>query len=122
MGDVRRFATKNHFASSTGTAPVSASSGNVQRHRLNRGGNRRPNRAIHTVALVQAQIDARDRAYMQRRRAEGKSWREDCEVPGSNPGPPTNFEFRIVVPALQQEAAGHTRGTDSLESRCDHAS
>ena len=76
VGDVRRFPSRNHFASATGTAPVPSSSGSVRRHRLNRGGNRRLNRALHTVALVQAQIDPRGRAYMQRRRAEGKSWRE----------------------------------------------
>jgi transposase len=75
-GDVRRFASKNQFASATGTAPVPASSGSVRRHRLNRGGNRRLNRAIHTIAMVQAQIDPRGRAYVERRRAEGKSWRE----------------------------------------------
>lgn len=76
VGDIRRFPSKNHFASATGTAPVPASSGTVRRHRLNRGGNRRLNRTIHTIALVQAQIDPRGRAYVQRRRAEGKSWRE----------------------------------------------
>lgn len=76
VGDVRRFASKNHFASATGTAPVPASSGSIRRHRLNRGGNRRLNRAIHTIAIVQAQIDPRGRAYVERRRAEGKSWRE----------------------------------------------
>jgi transposase len=74
--DIRRFASRNHFASATGTAPVPASSGSVRRHRLNRGGNRRLNRAIHTIALVQAQLDPRGRAYVERRRAEGKSWRE----------------------------------------------
>jgi transposase len=76
VGDVRRFPSRNHFASATGTAPVPSSSGSVRRHRLNRGGNRRLNRALHTVALVQAQIDPRGRAYLLRRRAEGKSWRE----------------------------------------------
>ena len=76
VGDVRRFASENHFASATGTAPVLASSGQVRRHRLNRGGNRRLNRAIHTIALVQAQIDPRGRVYVLRRRAEGKTWRE----------------------------------------------
>ena len=81
VGDVRRFASENHFASATGTAPVLASSGQVRRHRLNRGGNRRLNRAIHTVALVQAQIDPRGRAYVERRRTEGKSWREALRCP-----------------------------------------
>jgi transposase len=76
VGDVRRFASKNQFASAPGTSPIPASSGQVQRHRLNRGGNRRLNRAIHTVALVQARFDPLGRAYVLRRRAEGKTWRE----------------------------------------------
>jgi transposase len=41
VGDARRFASKAHFASYTGTAPIDASSGDNVRHRLNRGGNRR---------------------------------------------------------------------------------
>jgi transposase len=76
VGDVRRFPTRNHFASANGTAPIPASSGRVQRHRLNRGGNRQLNRAIHVIALTQSRIDPRARAYMNRRRAEGKSWQE----------------------------------------------
>jgi transposase len=55
---------------------VPVSSGQVNRHRLNRGGNRRLNWALHTVALAQARSDARARAYVQRRRAKGKTQRE----------------------------------------------
>ena len=73
VGDIRRFASKIHFASATGTAPLPTSSGTVRRHRLNRGGTRRLNRAIHTIALVQAQIDPRGRPYIQRRRAEARA-------------------------------------------------
>ncbi len=76
VGDVRRFRSAAHFAAANGTAPVPASSGQVERHRLNRGGNRRLNRALHTVALVQARSDPRARAYVARRRAEGKTQRE----------------------------------------------
>ncbi len=53
VGDVRRFRSKHHFASYTGTAPIDVSSGDQNRHRLNRGGNRRLNYALHTAALVQ---------------------------------------------------------------------
>ncbi len=76
VGDVRRFRSAAHFAAANGTAPVPASSGQVERHRLNRGGNRRLNRALHTVALVQARSDRRARAYVAKRRAEGKTQRE----------------------------------------------
>ena len=57
-------------------APVEASSGRVVRHRLNRGGNRQLNAILHRIALTQARCSPQGRAYLQRRQAEGKSWRE----------------------------------------------
>jgi transposase len=76
VGDVRRIASESRFAALNGTAPVPASSGTIQRHRLNRGGNRRLNRALHTIAVIQAHLEPRAGAYLQRRRAEGKTQRE----------------------------------------------
>jgi transposase len=52
-GDISRFPDRDHFASYTGTAPVEASSGDVRRHRLNRGGNRQLNTALHLIAVCQ---------------------------------------------------------------------
>jgi transposase len=72
-GDPRRFRSSAAVAAVTGTAPIPASSGKTSRHRLNRGGNRQLNRAIHTVAVVQARTDARAKAYVTRRMEEGKS-------------------------------------------------
>jgi transposase len=74
--DVRRFPTSSAFASANGTAPVSASSGRTQRHRLNRGGNRRLNRALHVIALTQTQHEPRAVRYLERKRAEGRTRRE----------------------------------------------
>ncbi|HEV8683207.1 MAG TPA: transposase [Actinomycetota bacterium] len=51
IGDVGRYRTKAQFAMANGTAPLPASSGRIDRHRLNRGGNRQLNRIIHYVAL-----------------------------------------------------------------------
>jgi Transposase IS116/IS110/IS902 family len=59
-----------------GTAPVAASSGPNQRHRLNRAGNRRMNKAIHMMALTQPRMDPRARAYVARRCDEGRTRRE----------------------------------------------
>jgi transposase len=73
---VGRFSSPAAFASYSGTAPIPASSGTVIRHRLHRGGNRQLNRALHTVALTQARRDDRARAFLARKRAEGKSPRE----------------------------------------------
>jgi transposase len=71
--DVRRFSSPAAFAAYAGTAPVPASSGTVIRHRLHRGGNRQLNRALHTIALTQARRDPRARAFLARKRSEGKT-------------------------------------------------
>jgi transposase len=75
-GDPRRFRSAPAFAAMSGTAPIPASSGQTSRHRLNRGGNRQLNRALHTIALTQSRIDPRAKAYMEKRKSEGKSWLE----------------------------------------------
>ena len=75
-GDVERFSSPAAFAMLAGVAPIPASSGESQRMRLNRGGNRRLNRALYTIALVQAWHHPPARAYMARKRSEGMSWKE----------------------------------------------
>ncbi len=72
VGDVARFADRNRFASWTGTAPLDASSGQQNRHRLSRAGNRRMNHVIHIAAVTQLRLDTEGRAYYRRKRAEGK--------------------------------------------------
>lgn len=65
------------FARLAGAAPIPATSGKTQnRHRLNRGGDRQLNRALHTVALTRMRSCPETRAYVTRRRAEGKTPRE----------------------------------------------
>jgi transposase len=64
------------FAALGGTSPIEASSGKTTRHRLNRGGDRALNRAIHTIARTRMRRCPETRAYMERRIAEGKSKRE----------------------------------------------
>jgi transposase len=70
-GDVRRFASRDRFASWNGTAPLDASSGSQARHRLSRAGNRRINRVLHIMAVVQLRNQAKGRAYYDARRAGG---------------------------------------------------
>ena len=72
VGDVTRFADRNRFASWTGTAPLDASSGEQNRHRLSRAGNRRMNHMIHIAAISQIRLDTEGRVYYRRKRAEGK--------------------------------------------------
>ena len=69
----QRFPTDGHFARHAGTAPIPASSGNTQRHRLHRGGDRQLNRAIHIIALSRARTDPETRIYLDRKHAEGKT-------------------------------------------------
>ena len=72
VGDVARFADRNRFASWTGTAPLDASSGEQNRHRLSRAGNRRMNHMIHIAAVTQIRLDTEGRAYFRRKRTAGK--------------------------------------------------
>src|SRR6266536_6678986 len=76
VGDIGRITSKARFARMNGTAPIPASSGQTQRHRLNKGGNRRLNHVLHMMALTQARMDPRARAYVERRRGEGKTRRD----------------------------------------------
>ena len=64
------------FASLAGVNPVPASSGNTTRHRLNRGGDRRLNKALHFIAITRMSRDAATKAYLEKRTAEGRSRRE----------------------------------------------
>ncbi len=73
IGDISRFPTPGHFASWNGTAPIDASSGDHQRHRLSRAGNRRINRVLHIMAIVQLRNDTAGRAYYRRKLADGKT-------------------------------------------------
>lgn len=72
VGDVRRFPTRHHFATYTGTAPIEVSSGDVRRHRLSRAGNRQLNHALHIVALSSKRYDQRAGAYYAKKIAAGK--------------------------------------------------
>ena len=68
-----RFASDAQFARMAGVAPIPASSGRRDRHRLQRGGNRQLNRALHVIAITRGRIDPQTRAYLAHKEAEGKS-------------------------------------------------
>jgi transposase len=76
IGPVDRFQTDAQLARHGGVAPLEASSGRVQRHRLDRGGNRQLNCALYRIAITQARCHPAARAYLERKQAEGKSRRE----------------------------------------------
>ena len=76
IGPIDRFQTDAQLARHGGVAPLEASSGRVRRHRLDRGGNRQLNCALHRIAVTQARVHPAARAYLERKQAEGKSRRE----------------------------------------------
>jgi transposase len=71
-----RLRSEAAFARLAGTAPIPASSGKTVRHRLDRGGDRQLNRALHTIILTRRRLDPETKAYISRRVSEGKSERE----------------------------------------------
>ena len=76
IAGAQRFATSAKLARAAGVAPIPASSGNTQRHRLDQGGNRQINAALHRVIVTRARCHPQTRDYIERRRSEGKSTRE----------------------------------------------
>lgn len=68
-----RFKSDGHFARQAGAAPIPASSGRRDRQRLNRGGDRQLNAALHRIAVAQGQHHEPAKAYLAKKQAEGKS-------------------------------------------------
>lgn len=71
-----RLRSEAAFARLAGVAPIPASSGKIVRHRLDRGGDRRLNRALHTIVLGLRRVDPETKRYIARRVSEGKSQQE----------------------------------------------
>ena len=76
IAGVERFATDAKLARHAGSAPIPASSGNTTRHRLDRGGNRQLNCALHRLAVSKGLWDPETAAYLARKQAAGKTRKE----------------------------------------------
>ena len=76
IAGIERFATDAKLARNAGSAPIPASSGNRTRHRLDRGGNRQLNCALHRLAVNKGLWDPDTAAYLARRQADGKTRKE----------------------------------------------
>ena len=74
--NVFRLRSEASFSMLCGASPVPVSSGKTNRHRLNRGGDRRANSALYTMAITRMAHDTKTRAYVERKIAEGKTKRE----------------------------------------------
>ena len=73
VADIRRFKSKDAFALHNGTAPLPVWSGNRERHRLSRTGNRQLNAAIHRIAITQMRCHVDAKTYLERRTANGNT-------------------------------------------------
>jgi transposase len=69
----KRFKSDASFALQAGIAPIPCSSGQHRQYRLNRGGDRQLNRAVHIVAVTRARVDPDTKAFLERKLAEGKT-------------------------------------------------
>jgi transposase len=74
--NIERLHGESSYAALCGASPIPASSGKTTRHRLNYGGDRQANRALHLIAVCRMRYCERTRAYVTRRTAEGKTKRE----------------------------------------------
>ena len=74
--NIDRLHGEGSFSMLCGASPIPASSGKTSRHRLNYGGDRQANRALHLIAVCRLRYCQRTRAYVKRRTAEGKTQRE----------------------------------------------
>ena len=104
VGDIHRFRDRDRFASWNGTAPLDASSGEQQRHRLSRAGNRRINRVLHIMAVVQLRNPTAGRAYFDAKKAAGKTSMEAMRALKRRL---SNVVYaRMVTDQKRREAAG----------------
>jgi transposase len=76
IAGAQRFCTDAKLARAAGVAPIPVSSGNTNRHRLDRGGNRQINATIHRIAVTRLRCHPETQDYIARKRAEGKSTKE----------------------------------------------
>ncbi len=76
LGPGRRFRSDAHLAAFAGVSPLETSSAGSVRHRLNRGGNRQLNAVLYRICLTQLRSSPTARAYVDRRRSEGRTLRE----------------------------------------------
>jgi transposase len=76
IAGAERFSSDAKLARAAGVAPIPVSSGKTNRHRLDRGGNRQINASIHRIAVTRSRCHPETRAYVERKRSEGKTTKE----------------------------------------------
>ena len=105
-----RMGSEAAFAMLCGASPIEASSGRTVRHRLNRGGNRKANQALHSIVINRMRYDERTSEYVERRTSEGKSKREIIRCL-------KRYVAREVYRALLHPKETHHPSGESLRAR-----
>jgi transposase len=88
IAGIQRFASDAKLARLAGSAPIPASSGHTTRHRLDRGGNRQLNCALHRLAVTKARLDPDTAAYLARKQAPRQEPPRSAALPQAPPRPP----------------------------------
>ena len=88
IAGAQRFTSDAKLARAGGIAPIPVSSGNTNRHRLDRGGNRQINTAIHRVAITRLRCHPETKAYIARKRDERQDQPRSHPLPQAPPRPP----------------------------------
>ncbi len=99
--DITRFKNRDAYAMWAGTAPIPVWSANNQRFRLNRGGNRQTNAAIHRIAITQIRIHPDAQAFIKRRLETGSTKREALRLLKRKLA---NVVYRTLLTDTQQPA------------------
>jgi transposase len=107
--NIQRLHGESSFSMLCGASPIPASSGKTTRHRLNYGGDRQANRALHLIAVCRLRYCQRTRAYVQRRTAEGKTQREIMRCL-------KRYIAREVYNSLQADLADTTQSRPTLST------
>jgi transposase len=111
IAGIGRFGSDAKLARLAGSAPIPASSGRTDRHRLDRGGNRQLNCALHRLAISKGRLDPDSAAYLARKQAEGKSRREALRCLKRHLA---RRIWRLLQPAATEHSAGSSTRPPTL--------
>jgi len=103
--DITRFRNRDAYAMFNGTAPIPVWTGNNTRYRLNRGGNRQTNSAIHRIAVTQLRIHPPARQLIDRHMSNGKTKREALRILKRRL---SDVVYRTMIQDTQPLQASHT--------------
>jgi transposase len=107
-----RFPSDASFARLTGTAPIPCSSGQRERHRLDRGGDRQLNHALHVIAITRARHDPQTKAYLARKESEGKTKKGALRCLKRHLA--RRFHYLLSIPAADPHRASSEEGASHL--------